>query len=949
MQWIEVATKARAAGDLRRARRAADRAAARDPSLPAAWRLVAQVAADQGRIDDAITAYQTASQFQGIDAVAASLHGGRLCLKAGDAARAETLWRRCLELKPDQVDASSELAYLLGVEGRGWEMQGPLTNVIRGGEPTVHHLVLMCVSEPVIKDTDLVSRCLKRVPGDLNVTTGQARTDLFEGRTEPALAALRKVCQSKTVTAEAQARLGWALLELHPEQMTEWRSGLSTMEHPELFAVEGAWSLRSKDLSRAARAFAQAVRMDPDHRMANYQLGTTLSQMGRTPEAQPFLDRASKLQQLALMGDRIYAHPRETFQHRQAMELTAALGRPYEAWGWCHIALQINPNLEWARRDSAKLAPWLTSTAPRVIPESLPTIPVDLLRTDSSSPQIAADATRVSRGAVVRSPRFENVAERIGLAFSFEAGSRNRSDGVDLIEFTGGGVAAFDFDRDMRCDLYFPQGRAIPFSRVQTPPPDKLYRQTGDGLVEDITDPAGLGDTDYSQGCTTGDFDQDGFLDLYLCNVGRNRLYHNNGDGTFADITEASGLQGTGWTVSALSADLNGDGLPELFDVNYLDINPKDIPFCPRGSEDTHCSPTARPPSPDRLWLNLGDGTFREVSRQAGLLPEKETGRGLGIVAADLNGDARLDLFIANDAEPNFLYFGQPMAEPTPGEIRVPQFDESGVVAGVAYDRDGLAQACMGVAIADADDNGLLDLYITNYADQSNTLYLQLEPGIFHDSTREAGLREPSFSLLGFGAQWLDADLDGHQDLVLTNGHVYDMTYGGKQYAMRPQFFSGVGRGRFVEQFRESAGEFFGGAYVGRGLARLDWNRDGLPDIAISHIGSPAALLVNRTQSPGNHLSLSFSGTVSERDAIGTIVRVKTDGGKSVHHLTGGDGYEARNEALLMIGVGAQTTSVRLEVQWPSGLKQTFDDVAVNGHYHLVEGRQHPIAKPQSD
>ena len=899
------------------------------------------------------------------------------------------MWRRVLELDPGQSDASSELAYLLGVEGRGWETQSPLLNVIRAGQPALHHLVLMAASEPVVKDADLVQRCLQRVPADLYVRTGEARTDLFEGRTERALSVLREVCRSSTAIAEAQARLGWALLELHPDEFSDWQQSMETYpqrDHPEIWAVQGTWAIRNKNLPQAARCFAQAVRLDPDHRMANYQLGSVLSQLGRSPEAQPFLDRAGKLQQLALLADRIYAHPRETFQLRQATELTAALGRPHEAWGWCHVALQVNPHLEWAITNAGKLQPWLTSTAPRVIPEALPVIPPDLLETTAprdslpkpsllalhqQDPQKQQRPHQRTPASDFSAPRFEDVAATIGLDFVYDAGSQNRADGVDLIEFTGGGVAAFDFDRDDRCDLYFTQGRAIPLTKQTAAPPDRLFRQSTDGTAADVTVPAGLGDVDYSQGCTVGDFNQDGFPDLYVCNVGPNRLYRNNGDGTFADVTQQVGIGGNAWTVSAFFADLNGDGLPELFDVNYLDINPHDIPHCPHGSEDTHCAPTARPPAPDQMWLNHGDGSFADISQQAGLTGERETGRGLGIVVADLNGDARLDLFIANDAEPNFLYVNrlpenarspqndhppesdQPQSKPSGSKpsgspaqesratSRFPalRFEELGVVMGVGYDRDGLAQACMGVAVGDADGNGLLDLFVTNYADQSNTLYRQVEPGNFHDATREAGLREPSFALLGFGTQWLDADLDGRLDLILTNGHVYDMTYAGKLYAMRPQFFWNAGRGRFVESFRETAGDFFGTSRVGRGLARFDWNRDGLGDIAISHIGTSAALLLNRTQEVGNHLSLTFSGTVSERDAIGTVVRVFTaDGLHSTHHLTAGDGYQACNERRLMVGLGSTTEGIRLEIQWPSGQRQTMDRLTVNRRYHLIEG-----------
>lgn len=955
---IERAKRARAAKDLRLARNYASSAVSRDPTSAVSQRVFGQIASELGQIDEAIAAFEIASQSEGADAISGSLLGGRLALQQGRAELAEKLWKRCLQLNPRQVDASSELGYLLGVEGRGWEMQQVLLAVVRAGQPTVHHMVLLGASEPVVRDATLVKRCLEREPGYLNIQSGEARNDLFEGRTEQALLLLRQICQTPGVTAESQARLGWAILELHPDQFVAWwqqTTEFDLPEHPETWAVRGAWGMHVKNLPLAAKCFARAISLDPEHRMANYQLGSVLTQLGRSPEAEPFLNRAAKLQQLALLVDRIYAHPQETLLYRQATELTAALGRPHEAWGWCYLALQINPRLEWALVNVDKLQPWLTSSAPRAIPEGRPSIPMDLL--DSAVPVPTSESYSPGNSPFApdssgSTPLFENVAAAIGLDFIYDAGSRRRADGVDAIEFSGGGVAAWDYDRDDRCDLFFPQGRSIPLSQKSAGPTDRLFRQSVDDTAIDVTPAAGLGDTDYSQGCAVGDFDQDGFPDLYVCNVGPNRLYRNNGDGTFDDVTESAGLSGNDWTVSAMFADLNGDGLPELFDVNYLDIEIAEIPFCRRGAEDTHCAPSSRPPAADRLWWNDGLGAFRDISRQSGLTSETEIGRGLGIVAADLNGDGQLDLFIGNDADPNFLYFNRSpraVASSPPGsivEFPLPRLEESGVVAGVAYDRDGLAQACMGIAIGDADQNGMLDLFVTNYADQSNTLYLQVEPGLFQDGTREAGLREPSFALLGFGTQFLDADLDGRLDLILTNGHVFDMSYAGKRYAMRPQFFRNSGQGRFTESFREQVGEFFGGAYVGRGMARLDWNRDGREDIAISQIGSPAALLANRTSRHGHYLSLTFSGVLSERDAIGTMVRVFDSRGlQSTHQLVAGDGYQARNEPRLIIGLGSAGADIRrLEVQWPSGLTQAFDNVPIDQRLHLIEGRNRFVA-----
>lgn len=939
--------------DFPKARVLATAALKRRPE-PAIHRLIGQIERDAGNFDEAINHFESAAKGDGFEAIAALTDAGRLCLKQGYAQRAEDFFRRAVDRSDPSAAAANELAYLLAVQGRGWEAQKYLVDVVRSEHPTLHHLVLLAASECVVKDPELERRCLQQVPADLFIRTGEARTDLFEGRTEQALGKLRDIVRSSPQLAEAQARLGWAILELHPDEFPSWQKSLNELsldEHPEIWAVQGDWSQRNRDFPEAARCFARAVQIDSEHRMANYQLGKALTTLGRSDEAQPFLDRASKLQQLALLADRIYAHPKETLQLRQATELTAALGRPHEAWGWCLIAVQVNPHLEWATKNLDKLHPWLASTAPRTIPEALPKIPQDLLQGVSQpTPSSGSRATETATADLTKFglPRFDDVAAKIGLNFVYDAGSQRKSEGVELIEFTGGGVAAFDYDRDGRCDLYFTQGRPLPLSKEGDIPIDRLFRQTVDGVVADVTSQAGLGDANYSQGCTVGDFNQDGFPDLYVCNVGQNRLYLNHGDGTFADVTDEAGIRDSQWTVSAAFADLNNDGLPELLDINYLDVNPKAIPNCARGAEDTHCAPAVRAPSADRLWLNNGDGGFRDISRDAGLIEEKELGRGLGVVVADLNDDGRLDIFIANDAEANFLYFSEPGSEGSAGS-QMPRLEERAVISGVAYDRDGLAQACMGVAFGDPDHNGLPDLYITNYADQSNTLYSQIEPGVFQDGTRTAGLREPSFALLGFGTQFIDADLDGWQDLILTNGHVYDMTYAGKQYAMRPQFFRNTGRGRFQESFRETVGQFFGEPRVGRGLARLDWNRDGREDIVISHIGSPAALLMNRTEQTGHWINLSLTGTTSDRDATGTKIRVQTaDGSTTWHQVAAGSGYAAHNESHVVIGLGNAREIKDVELTWPSGKRQSFSDVAADQRYIAIEGRNEllPLTTP---
>ena len=302
---------------------------------------------------------------------------------------------------------------------------------------------------------------------------------------------------------------------------------------------------------------------------------------------------------------------------------------------------------------------------------------------------------------------------------------------------------------------------------------------------------------------------------------------------------------------------------------------------------------------------------MRNVTAEAGLGGLR--GYSLGIIAADFDLSGTLDLFITNDEVENFFLVNRSPAN------TVPQYDESGLISGLAFNRDGVAQACMGVALGDADGDGRFDLFVTNYYEDANTLYQQQPNQMFLDETRRANLYDASFKMLGFGTQFLDADLDGHPDLVITNGHVEDYSDEGTAFHMRPQFFRNLGDGRFQELSRSVNGRFFHGTYRGRGLARLDWNRDGREDFVVSHIGSPAALVTNLSVDVGNFVAIRLVGIVGSRDAIGTTVDCEVDGAMPVRQLVAGDGYQASNQRQLVFGLGNSDQVRRLRVRWPSG------------------------------
>ena len=549
-----------------------------------------------------------------------------------------------------------------------------------------------------------------------------------------------------------------------------------------------------------------------------------------------------------------------------------------------------------------------------------------------------------------------------------------------MFEWTGGGVAVLDYDLDGFPDLLFTQGREwgdtpdaprnTPDAPRNAPPgsaPDstapadrrgRLFRNLDGERYEDVTYAAGLTLTGFGQGAAAGDYNGDGFPDLFVCNIGPNRLLRNEGDGTFTDVTEAAGIEpnpdGTDWTVSAAIADLNADGLPDIYEANYLTGREVFTKVCTTGDGPPRvCNPNGFAAAPDRLWLNLGDGRFAEVSEAAGLAGadpaggndfNSPAGPGLGVVVADLDGRPGVEVFVANDQRPNHLYVRQ-------GAVAggVPRFFESALPAGAATDADGENEAGMGVACGDANGDARPDLFVTNFSNQSNTLYRRAnpvgEPLRYTDATRRAGLYEPGFDPLGFGAAFLDFDRDGDEDLIYVNGHIDDFTHRGVPLLMRPALLTNVGGGRFEPVSSTTAGPFFQRPVLGRALARLDWNADGREEAVVTHLNGPAVLLKNAAPG-GAGVSLRLVGTTDDRDAVGAAVTVSTAGETRTKWITAGDGYACSDEKRLVFGLGDAPPGALLNVsvRWPGGATERFAGVTAGGRFLLVQGAGTAVA-----
>ena len=516
-------------------------------------------------------------------------------------------------------------------------------------------------------------------------------------------------------------------------------------------------------------------------------------------------------------------------------------------------------------------------------------------------------------------PRFEDVAKDVGVVFTYANGATGKA---LMVEATGGGAGWVDFDGDGLLDLYLCQGGDPASNDRNNEPLDQLFRQFEPGRFAAVTEGAGIFERYYGQGVAVADFDDDGFDDIYVTNVGPDTLLQNMGDGTFSDISHVAGVSNPLWSSSAAWGDLDGDGDLDLYVCNYVDYDPYHPIPCGTVEKPGTCHPEKVDAVPDECYFNQGDGTFVPQAKQRGLFGPLN--KALGVVIADLNNDGIRDIYVTNDTSPNFLFINQGAG----------QFIECASQLGCAVSRDGLPQASMGVALGDFDQNGLLDLYCTHFTHESNTLYKNLGPIGFQDVTGIVGLHTPTLKYLGFGTVMTDFNQDGHEDIFVTNGHIDDWRAKGNMWEMQPQLFSYEGP-RFVE-CGTAAGEFFTRKLIGRAAARGDFDNDGDWDLCVVHQNTPTAILRNDSQR-GNWLKLRFNARDNRR-GWGTRVVLRQGSKTLTQELAGGTSYASAHEAALIFGLAGNSDPAHLEIRWPDGELQEIHEVAVNQQLTL---RQH--------
>ncbi|TCK71772.1 VCBS repeat protein [Acidipila rosea] len=547
-----------------------------------------------------------------------------------------------------------------------------------------------------------------------------------------------------------------------------------------------------------------------------------------------------------------------------------------------------------------------------------------------ASPPPSGARSQVCKDRVI--PQLVDVTAKSGITFRHLAAPDKKY----IVESMSGGVIVVDYDRDGWPDIYFTNSPTVDMALKGEKASGALYHNNHDGTFTDVTAKAGIATPCYAMGGAVGDYNNDGWPDIYVTCLGGNVLYRNNGDGTFTDVTKKAGVANGRWSTGAAFGDYDGDGYVDLMVTDYVDFKLNDLPgfgkspTCNYRGIDVQCGPRGLKGAGDALYHNNGDGTFTDVSKSAGV-DDAPGYYGLGVVWSDLGNTGRPDIYVADDSTPNYLYRNDGNGK----------FTDIGFESGTAVDADGSEQGSMGIAVADYNHTGRFSLFVTNFADEHNTLYENDGKWDFRDVSYESGTALPSLPWVKWGTAFVDLDNDGWADLISVNGQVYpqvDSLPSGARYRQPKNLFMNERNGTFCNADRQ-AGAPLTEPRVSRGLAVADFDNDGNVDVVVEDLDG-APMLLHNQGSPGNHwVSFELAGTKSNRLALGARITLTAGGVTQTDEVRSGGSYLSQNDLRVHFGLGKTTTIDKVEVHWPSGRTEEMAGLAADHFYSVLEGQ----------
>jgi tetratricopeptide (TPR) repeat protein len=800
--------------------------------------------------------------------------------------------------------------------------------------------------KPIASD-EIAQKQIEQNPKELRLKGSIAFGALYEKKPDQAEAIFREIIQSGQATPAYWIGLALSLIDQEKwDQLGDWYKQVpreSLENFPEYWRAMGLWCQHLNKHTEAAKCFTRSLELDPMNPLAAGNLAQTLAILGDNTAAQ----RAEAIFHETQLANRNLNYCRDGNRRSewilQIADTLESRGRVLESILWRELDQRThNPSGTTIRELEAKRNSLVKSV--------LPSLKSGVDKPSTEYPEIDWNAILETKtldkptnrietqgyGTVQAKLSWSDISKELQADVIYRNGDDPNVPGMQTYQSNGAGAGVIDYDLDGWPDLFVLQGGGDPREPASNDP-NVLLRNIAGKRFENVATQACVNQRAYGQGVAVGDWDQDGLADMFVLNFGENRLLRNQGDGTFEAIPVDSMRRDIAnqpvWSVSGAIADIDGDHLPDLVEINYasgidvithLCISRENIPQV--------CRPTEFPASEDYIYISDGQGGFKLANQTWNL--QMQDGRGLGVIVGNLDRMHGNDIYIANDMSANNLYLS---AQNPNLQGRFVLADEA-LRRGCAVDNSGKPQASMGVACSDFDRNGTLDLFMTNFIDEYNALYLQSQSNFFVDASRRYRLIDPKKKTLGFGAQSLDIDCDGWQDLLVVNGHVDDFRSKGQPYTMRPQVFL-QREASFAEQPNDSLGDFFNKEYLSRSLGLWDFNRDGLVDSYITHLDHPLSVLRNQTKTNGTWIAIELIGTESERDAIGATIKIVAGDQSWIHQRLAGNGFECTNESFVHLGLGGIQKIDSMEIVWPSGKTSQWENLQVNRRYRAIEAQ----------